>query len=313
MTAHGSDREPAVSRARIVIDADYGFSRIDPLPAETELDRFYESQYRDLIGNGRRGPDLSRLLEPGPDADTERAWLAWTVYADVIDAVETAARDGAPRIALDVGCGTGDLVRALADAGWDAHGTEPSPGIAAAARSAGLQVEVAGAAAYLAAWRASGRPKFGAITLLNVLEHVVDPVDLIRTIRPALASGGRLVVRVPNDFNRLQLAAQRALGGPPWWVVVPDHINYFSHASLRRLIEGLGFEVLDQLGDFPMELFLLSGEDYRNDPLVGAAVHARRRAMELALDTDTRRAMGRAWAAAGIGRNTFVVARPSPG
>lgn len=58
-----------------------------------------------------------------------------------------------------------------------------------------------------------------------------------------------------------------------------------------------------------MELFLLMGHDYRNDRAVGRAVHRRRRRVELALDPGTRRAMGRAWAAAGIGRNALIVAR----
>jgi hypothetical protein len=117
-----------------------------------------------------------------------------------------------------------------------------------------------------------------------------------------------LVVRVPNDFSPLQIAAQQASGRSPWWIVSPDHLNYFDHRSVAGLLERLGLDIVDQSADFPMELFLLMGEDYVGDPSVGGAVHERRRRLDLSLDPDVRRRLGRAWAAAGVGRNAFVVA-----
>jgi SAM-dependent methyltransferase len=190
-----------------------------------------------------------------------------------------------------------------------AIGTEPAREIADVGRAEGLEIEVATAADYLARWQRSGAPPFGGIVLLNILEHVPDPVSLLNSLAPALAPGGRLVVRVPNDFNPLQAAARRALGGEPWWVAVPDHVNYFDHASIADLVERAGFEVVERSADFPMELFLLMGDDYRTDPAVGREVHVRRRRAEMALDPATRRALGQAWAAAGIGRNALVAAR----
>jgi SAM-dependent methyltransferase len=292
-----------------VVDPTWGYRRLDPLPTGLELDGWYESHYRDLLDQGGRAPDLARLIAGGPDAAAERAWQARTIHADVIDALDAGVAEGAPRRALDVGCGTGELVQALAGAGWEAIGTEPAAAIAEIGRARGLRIEGTTASAYLEKWRAEGEPPFGGITLMNVLEHVPDPAQLLLELAPALAPGGRLAVRVPNDFNPLQDAALRALGGEPWWVAVPDHVNYFDHASIAGLIEQVGLEVIDRSADFPMELFLLMGDDYRNDPNVGRQVHARRRQAEMALDAPTRRNLGRAWASAGIGRNAFVVAR----
>ena len=294
---------------RVVIDADWGFARLDPVPDEATLDSFYDSHYRDLLGRTGRGPDLARLLSPGAEGQLERQWLTATVHADVIDALDRTLAPDAPRTVLDVGCGTGDLLRSLEMAGWDARGTEPAEAIARAGRAAGLQIATSGARPYLEEWHANRRPGFGAVTLMNVLEHVPDPVGLLRQILAVLAPGGALVVRVPNDFNPLQEAVLRTLGGERWWVVAPDHINYFDHGSLRALLERLGYEVVEQWADYPMELFLLTGDDYRGRPRLGAKVHHRRRAFELSLDAATRRAMGRAWAAAGVGRNAHLVAR----
>jgi hypothetical protein len=135
----------------------------------------------------------------------------------------------------------------------------------------------------------------------------------LRDAIAALAPGGRLIVRVPNDFSPLQMAAQAALGHDPWWVVVPDHLNYFDHASIAGLIERLGLEVIDRSADFPMESFLLMGDDYVSKKELGPIVHERRRRHDLALDPKVRRRLGRMWAAGGIGRNAFVVARrPAP-
>ena len=293
----------------IVVDPVWGYRRLDPLPSSPELDTFYESHYRDLLDAGGRAPDLARLVAGGPDAAIEREWQAATIHADVLAALEAGAEDGLPRRALDVGCGTGELLRTLVAAGWEAVGTEPAAAIADVGRAAGLHVEAGTAAEYIARWHAESGPAFGGVVLLNVLEHVPDPATLLSDVLKALAPGGRLVVRVPNDFSPLQEAAHRALGGPRWWVAVPDHVNYFDHASIGDLIERIGLQVVDRSSDFPMELFLLMGDDYRNDPAVGHAVHDRRRRAELALDPATRRSLGRAWAAAGIGRNALIVAR----
>jgi SAM-dependent methyltransferase len=297
------------SDLRIVTDSRWGYRRVDPLPDESDLDRFYESHYRDAIDATGRGQGLARLVKGGADAERERDWLAATLHADVRDALEGAAADGLPRRALDVGCGTGDLLSDLAGAGWAMIGTEPATEIADVGRARGLLIEPVTGAAFIDSWRARSEQPYSGITLMNVLEHVPEPAELLQTLSEALAPGGRFVARVPNDFSAIQLAAQQALGREPWWIAIPDHVNYFTAESFAGLFERLGFEIVDVMADFPMELFLLMGDDYVGDRSVGGVVHERRRRLELSLPADLRRTLGRAWIRAGIGRNVMVVAR----
>lgn len=297
---------------RVILDRERGYRRLDPVPDPLETQAFYESRYRDVLGDGERAPDLARLLAGGADAERERTWLAATVHADVIDALERNVPAAAGRRVLDIGAGTGDLVAGLIGAGWDAEGTEPAPEIAAAGRARGLPIASATASEYLALSDAQGGRRYAAVTMMNVLEHIPEPGQLLRLVRGALAPRGVLIVRVPNDFNPLQVAAARCLSLEPWWITIPDHVNYFDHETLATLLEAHDFAVLERTADYPMELFLLQGDVYVTDPGVGRACHERRRRIELALPADVRRSLGRALVSAGIGRNAMAVARAEP-
>ena len=61
-----------------------------------------------------------------------------------------------------------------------------------------------------------------------------------------------------------------------WWVLSPNHINYFSHATLQNLCEGCGFKIVHKTCSFPMELFLLFGDVYIGDAQLGSVCHEKR-------------------------------------
>ena len=291
-----------------VTDPELGFRRLDPLPAADELAAFYESRYYDLIRRGGRAPEIGRLLAGGETAAREREWLAATLYADLVDGLETHGAGGG-RV-LDIGAGTGDLVAHLQSAGLRASGIEPSQDASRLARERWLDV----AAATVEQWAAdpAHRGAYAGAVLINVLEHVPQPQALLATIGTLLAPGGVLCVRVPNDFSDWQAAAAAACGHDGWWVAAPDHIHYFSHDSLARTLAACGFEPVQLTTDFPMEFFLLMGEDYVADPALGPGLHERRRRFELALPAALRRRLYAAFASVGAGRNTlaFAVRRP---
>lgn len=56
----------------------------------------------------------------------------------------------------------------------------------------------------------------------------------------------------------------------------PDHINYFDFHGIEILLENLGFGIVLKTSDFPMELFLLMGEDYIENYKVGIKCHQKK-------------------------------------
>jgi SAM-dependent methyltransferase len=290
----------------VLVDPILGYRRLDPMPDEAELDSFYQSAYVDLGRRGGRFPELGHLLAGGEEANLERAWVQATLHADLLDALDRHLPPPMPRRLVDVGSGLGEFVESASRAGWDAVGLEPSNEASELAASLGRNVIPASLEDYAQTGGQLARP--GVVVLTNVLEHVREPILLLERIQAFLLPGGAVVVRVPNDFNPLQQVARTQFGHRPWWIASPDHINYFDHASVRRVLESVRFEVVDQWGDFPMELFLLMGDDYIADPSLGPVCHARRQRFELSLEPGQRRAFGRSLVPLGWGRNSIVVA-----
>ena len=134
---------------------------------------------------------------------------------------------------LDVGCGRGDYVLKMRGAGWDATGQEVDPASAAVARSAGVTVteDPLGGVAD----REAGT--YDAITLNHVIEHVHDPLGLLRDARRLLAPGGRLWLATPN-LN----SAGHDRYGPSWLALDPPrHLVLFTARALRSALERAGF------------------------------------------------------------------------
>jgi 2-polyprenyl-3-methyl-5-hydroxy-6-metoxy-1,4-benzoquinol methylase len=296
-----TDQEHAVAR-----HPEFGYRHLDPIPGDEELRRFYRDDYYRLIHEKKRAPELRRLTAGGAAAETERDWLRQSLYADL---VEILRRHAPGRRVLDVGCGVGDLMAHLEEQGFAAEGIEPSVEAAELARAQKLRVCCKTIEEYASTHRAERWEPFDGITLINVLEHVPHPVEVVETCRGMLGSAGVLVVRVPNDFTEMQAAAHAKLGGPRWWVAAPDHINYFDFESLGGLLERMGFEVVHRQSDFPMELFLLMGENYVGDSDVGGRCHEKRVRFETALPTELRRRMYEALAGVGVGRSCLVCGR----
>ena len=106
---------------------------------------------------------------------------------------EKALIAGVPKAILDVGCGVGQVVRSLAEAGFEAHGVEVSETNLVVARENKGAFQL-----YDGRTLPFADAIFDAVGAFNVLEHVEDPVALLDEMTRVLRPGGRIVISSPN-------------------------------------------------------------------------------------------------------------------
>ena len=134
---------------------------------------------------------------------------------------------------LDVGCGRGVLLGALADKGFEVHGFEISEMAVVGADS---RAKIRIASSLTEARYPQGN--FDQVILWHVLEHLPNPREVLEEIRRILKPGGRLVLAVPNFSS-----AQSRWAGPTWFHLdLPRHLFHFPKSAVRRLIEECGFD-----------------------------------------------------------------------
>jgi 2-polyprenyl-3-methyl-5-hydroxy-6-metoxy-1,4-benzoquinol methylase len=132
---------------------------------------------------------------------------------------------------LDVGCSTGFVVEAARDRGWNATGIDLNPSAIEFGRSRGLELrtvalEDAGFA----------RASFDAISLFDVLEHLLAPLRTLRACIDLLAPGGILFVYVPNYDS----ASRLLMGSDAHFIWPTHHLNYYTPATIRDLMSRNG-------------------------------------------------------------------------
>lgn len=131
---------------------------------------------------------------------------------------------------LDVGAATGLLVEEAMAAGLDAVGIEPSVRLADRGRGRGLAV----LSGTLPHPELDGQ-RFDIVTLVDVIEHVSDPVSLLRAAAQHVDDGGIVVVVTPDVGS---VAAR--LMGKRWWHYRVGHVGYFSKASMGLAAQRAG-------------------------------------------------------------------------
>lgn len=134
---------------------------------------------------------------------------------------------------LDVGCGDGNRLVRFRKLGWDAEGQEVDPEAAAEAR------RISGGPVHLGTLEDVGFPEasFDAITMNHVIEHVYDPVNLLRECRRILRTGAILVITTPNAESY----GHDHFGASWRGLEPPRHLHLFSQHALLQTAVRAGF------------------------------------------------------------------------
>jgi 2-polyprenyl-3-methyl-5-hydroxy-6-metoxy-1,4-benzoquinol methylase len=283
-----------------------GYWVVDPMPSAEELQQYYDTAYFNDSG----ATATFRVVYDEEELRHKR------LQAELV--LQCAARgwpaSGAPRKLLDIGCGEGFQMAVAQAQGWKVRGIDftlagvqaHNPDLAPYAEQADV-FEVLRSAAIV--------EKFDLCSLVNVVEHLRDPVDVLQQVKSLLNPGGRVAVLVPNDDSLLQrLAREKGLvEGEPWFAP-PDHLNYFNTDNLAKFAGSCGYDMIDLVGTFPIDLYLFHpGSNYVGDAVRGKQAHRARISLELAIADRSRDAyydFCRAMAAAGIGRGLLAILQP---
>jgi len=272
-----------------------GFKHIAPIPTPEELDQVYRHQYY----SSEKPLYLQRSRE---DAD----W--WdSVYSDRYDTFEQLLPPSRRHL-LEVGSGPGSFLAHGNKRGWKTIGVEPSGQAAEYSRSLGLEV----VEEFLTPETARKLGTFDAIHANEVFEHLPDPREMAATLYDLLAPGGVVCICVPNDYSPIQAALREACGYSPWWVAPPHHINFFDGNSLANLLTSAGLRIELREATFPIDFFLLMGENYVGNDELGRRCHAQRKTLERNLiaggRNDLKRKLYQSFAELGIGREAVIYA-----
>lgn len=221
-----STSRPAGTGFRVVRCA-CGLRRTEPQPSD--LAAHYPDDYyafHEEGGGGLRGrikDDLARRYRGG------RAGVLSGLYRSMLRSLPPA-RPAASL--LDVGCGAGDVLVILRDAGWRVAGVEPSARACDRGRALGLDIRCASAE------EIDFDAAFDWVRLSHCLEHVRDPRLVLDRVRAALVPGGRALIALP-DCGGLQPAWLGARW-PDW--DLPRHLFHFTVGTLSRLLRRSGLE-----------------------------------------------------------------------
>lgn len=199
---------PRYERAHLVRCVDCGMTFARRVPTDDELARHYQN-----YGHAWYDSPITRQR-----------------YRELLDGFESRRQTN--RL-FDCGCGAGYFLEEARSRGWEVYGSEYSSYALELTRAKGLEVVEAPIA-----YETYPPDYFDVVTAFEVFEHLRAPLGEATIVAHILRPGGLLYCTTPN-FNSLS----RRLLGSRWSLIeYPEHLSYFTPATLRSWLERVGFE-----------------------------------------------------------------------
>ena len=156
---------------------------------------------------------------------------------------------------LDVGCGPGAVLKAAAGAGLDALGVDPGGEAVSAALEAGCQAQVG-----LYTRDLFPENSFDLVTVIHVIDHVMSPLDLLKSVHKHLRPGGAVLLATHNIESLLA-----KLMGKRFIAYNVQHITYYTPDTLDEMIRRAGLipvKRLKSVTTYPLNHLVENGLPY---------------------------------------------------
>ncbi|MCX5847511.1 MAG: class I SAM-dependent methyltransferase [Deltaproteobacteria bacterium] len=267
---------------RIIACDKCGHNHVVPMYTEEELENFYENVYSESTPS-----------------------FLWHEKVENIKRFKKAGK------VLDIGCWEGQQLEHFIKTGWKCVGTELNKRAANVAISKGIDVHQISIREFFHQFE---NEKWDVINVAYILEHIPDPIDLLIKLKGNLENDGIIIVEVPNDFSPFQLAYIAEHNIEPYWITLPDHLNYFDRKGIENLLKRAGFSIIHGETSFPMEMFLLMGDNYLHNRSIGKASFQKVVAMERILRNYDSTLVSELYASlymCGVGRSIVLYVKSS--
>lgn len=136
---------------------------------------------------------------------------------------------------LDIGCGNGMVMGHAQQMGWQVTGFEIDPEAVRTATNAGLDVVQAN---YDQVDQFT--EQFDCVICSHVLEHLHQPMDLLKRIKQVLKPGGYAILVLPNALSAIRMQYGQYWRG----LEAPRHLGIPSSLYLVNTMKGVGLEVI---------------------------------------------------------------------
>jgi SAM-dependent methyltransferase len=214
---------------------DCGLFYMNPLPSIEELEKLY-AHY-----------EIASLWDHGSEFFNQQ----------VIEAVTPLTPSGG-RI-LEIGCSYGKILAGLQQKGFQVMGVEASP---SACHYMKQKFAIPFFEGFVESYleTVNGKETYDAIIALNIIEHLLDPYQVLNGLGNILNPGGHILMIVPDVSLALFLARLRKIVGDrdPYKIETrgdstevtfnsPGHLYFFSRKTLALLCERVGWKVVRQV------------------------------------------------------------------
>ena len=231
-----------------LIKTKWGFYQYHPLPSAEELETYYRNKY---FQEGRGSYEISY---------TEDEMNYFRLKASLIRLQASRITDVRPgKTLIDIGCGEGWIINEFFQHGFSIQGVDFSSHGIEKFHPHLIPFFEQGNMYSILKKKIDTASSYDFIILANVVEHVTDPVGLLKNVKKIMHEDSMLIIVAPNDFSKLQnyLIAEGYISRQ-FWLCYPDHLSYFNKDSMSAFLLDLDFKIHSIVADNPIDLNLLN-------------------------------------------------------